>query len=313
MDSLRSISDSSESLCPGPLCSDFSNYGVSSDDSIYGDPLAQLAKEVKQEPFTTSQNLRKSLEQRHRDLLQDRTRDQYLAFSSVTPAQSHEISDDQSRESKFCRFSFNTETGILVAKVMPSRAHGLAIRSFDFLISLELLAMNVYDDMRPFGSTTVTVGNWTKEADSCWAPASTDTKLSFVVEVGLSESSRRLALDACGWLERHTSVKLVATISLNGETSEITLRQWERVSRSSSPSASCTTSLKIFRTSNTTVITGESSYNGVTTTTNQLQLPFEKIVGHPSRQPLERDLVIPAQKLIVFAEKIWSEQGLLPR
>jgi hypothetical protein len=84
----------------------------------------------------------------------------------------------------------HAETGTLIAKVMPNPAHELAIRSFDLLISLELRVMNIYHDMRPFGSTTVTVGNWKKEADCCWAPASTITRLSFVVEVGLSESAR---------------------------------------------------------------------------------------------------------------------------
>ncbi|KAL3439681.1 hypothetical protein BDV09DRAFT_157918 [Aspergillus tetrazonus] len=53
---------------------------------------------------------------------------------------------------------------------MPNPAHEFAIRSFDLLISLELRAMNIYYDMRPFGSTI--------------------TRLSFVVEVGLSESAR---------------------------------------------------------------------------------------------------------------------------
>lgn len=38
--------------------------------------------------------------------------------------------------------------------------------------------MNVLRDTRPFGSTTVTVENWKKEADCCWAPASTNTRLN---------------------------------------------------------------------------------------------------------------------------------------
>ncbi|KAL5003008.1 hypothetical protein BDV10DRAFT_155385 [Aspergillus recurvatus] len=51
--------------------------------------------------------------------------------------------------------------------------------------------------------------------------------------------------------------------------------------------------------------------NGTTTTTTQLNLPFDKIVGRPPHQPLERDLVIPEQELRSFAENIWSEQRLL--
>ncbi|KAL4983783.1 hypothetical protein BDW68DRAFT_168186 [Aspergillus falconensis] len=314
MDLPRSTSNESQ-----PSYSELSYFDFLSVESKSKDPLAQLAKEVQQQPFTTNKSLEKSLECRQRALQQDQTRDQYLVFTSVPPAQSSKLSDDRARTSKYCRFSFNAETGLLITKVMPSPAHELAIRSFDFLISLELHAMNVYRDMRPFGSRTVTVGNWTKEADCCWAPASTSTRLSFVVEIGLSESARQLALSARGWLETYSSsVKLVVTISIKRENPEIILRRWEIVprgygvlTRSSPPSARCTAFLKLSRTNNTTSVTGESYMNGTTTTTTQLNLPFDKIVGRPPHQPLERDLVIPEQELRSFAENIWSEQRLL--
>jgi hypothetical protein len=51
--------------------------------------------------------------------------------------------------------------------------------------------------------------------------------------------------------------------------------------------------------------------NGTTTTTTQLDLSFDEIVGRPPHQPLERDLVIPEQELKTFAEDIWSAQSLL--
>ncbi|KAE8363285.1 hypothetical protein BDV27DRAFT_8777 [Aspergillus caelatus] len=297
-----------------------SNASQSSPSEVSSeDPLALLAKDVKQQPFTTNESLQKSLERRQRELRQDQTRDQYLVFTSVPPAQSSRLSDDGSRTSKYSRFFFNAETGILIAKVMPNPAHELAIRSFDSLISLELRAMNVHRDVRPFGSTTVTVGNWKKEADCCWAPASTNARLSFVVEVGLSESERQLALDARGWLEAYSSsVELVVTISIKCENPEIMVHRWELaprgyvvLTRSSPLSARRTAFLKLSRTNNTTSVTGESYMNGTTTTTAQLDLPFDKVVGRPPHQPLERDLVIPEQELRSFAEDIWCEQSLL--
>ena len=60
-----------------------------------------------------------------------------------------------------------------------------------------------------------------------------------------------------------------------------------------------------------TLVTGESYVNGTTTTTTQLDLPFDKVVGRRPQQPLERDLVIPEQELRIFAEDIWNEQSLL--
>ncbi|KAJ5562827.1 hypothetical protein N7461_001588 [Penicillium sp. DV-2018c] len=225
---------------------------------------------------------RESLKRRQRVLQQDQTRDQYLVFTSVPPA----LSDDRSRTSKYSRFCFNAETGILIAKVMPNSGHGLATRSFDPLISLELRAVNVHRNVRPFSSTTVTIGNREKGADCCWAPTSTNARLSFVVEVGLSESTRQLALDARGWLETSSSsVKHVVTISIKRENPEIILHRRELVprgygvlTRSSSLSARCTSFLKLSRTNNTTSVTGEFYMNGTTRTTTQLDLPFEKVV-----------------------------------
>lgn len=313
MDLSRSTSKASQSS-PSEVPSEFSSV-----ESESGDPLALLARDVKQQPFTTNKSLQTSLERRQRELRQDQTRDQYLVFTSVPPAQFSRLSDDGSRTSKHSRFFYNAETGILIAKVMPNPAHELAIRSFDSLISLELRAMNVHRDVRPFGSTTVTVGNWKTEADCCWAPASTSARLSFVVEVGLSESERRLALDARGWLEAYSSsVQLVVTISIERENPEIMVHRWELaprgygvVTRSSPLSSSRTAFLKLSRTNNTTSVTGESYMNGTTTTTTQLDLPFDKVVGRPPHQSLERDLVIPEQELRSFAEDIWSEQSLL--
>ncbi|KAJ5495019.1 hypothetical protein N7539_000135 [Penicillium diatomitis] len=318
MDSFQSTSVASRSAS-----SELSSFEFSSVKSESEDPLAQLAEEVEQQPFTTNQRLQNSLEGRQRALQQDRTRDQYLVFTSVPPAQYSRLSDDGLRTSKYCRFFFNTETGTLIAKVMPHPAHELVIRLFDSLISLELRMINVHRDVMPFGSTTVTIGNWKKEADCCWAPASTNPRLSFVVEVGLSESTRQLALDTRGWLETYSSsVKLVVTISINRENPEIILQRWELIPRgyrvltrssylSASLSARPTTILKLSRTNNTTFITGESYLNGITTTTTQLDLPFDKVVGRSPRQPPERDLLIPEQELRNFAEDIWRVQSLL--
>lgn len=314
MDFLRSTSDAASQS----LSSELSYSEFSSIESKSEDPLAQLAKEVKQQPFTTNKSLRNSLERRQQALQQDQTQDQYLVFTSVPPAQSSRLSDDGSRTSKYCRFFYNVETGILIAKVMPNPAHELAIRSFDELISAELRTMNVRRDVKPVGSTTVTVGDWKKEADCSWAPASAIARPRFVVDVGLSESARQLSLDAYGWLVTYSSsVKLVITININRKDPEIILHRWELVPRGydvltrSSLSACRTAFLKLSRTNNTTSVTGESYMNGTTTTTTQLDLPFDKIVGRPPHQPLERDFVIPGQELRSFAEDIWSAQSFL--
>ncbi|CAG8919150.1 unnamed protein product [Penicillium salamii] len=314
MDSLRSTSNTSQSSV-----SELSYSGFLPVEYESGDPLMQLVKEVEQEPFTTEESLQESLEDRQQALQHNETQNQYLVFTSVPSIQASRLSDERSRTSKYCRFFFNAETGILIAKIMPNFVHDFAIRSFEKVIDFELHTIQVHRHIRSFGSATTKIGNWTKEADACWAPVETDARLSFVVEIGLPESTQHLALDAHGWLESDSpSVNLVVTISIKRNTPEILLRQWELgprqsgvVKRSSPRSAHCTSFLKLSRTNNTTSVTGESYIDGITTTTTHLDLPFNKIVNRPPRQPPERDLVIPEQELRSFAEDIWSEQGLL--
>lgn len=114
MGSLRSTSNASRSSS-----SELSHSENSSVEFEFGDPLTQLSKEVEQQPFTTNTSLQTSLERLRQALEQDQTRDQYLVFTSVAPVQASRLSDERSRTSKYCRFSFNTETGILIAKAIP--------------------------------------------------------------------------------------------------------------------------------------------------------------------------------------------------
>ncbi|KAJ5226216.1 hypothetical protein N7468_007441 [Penicillium chermesinum] len=313
MDPLRSTSNVLQPS--GPLSSESSPF-----DTKPEDPLVQLANEVEQHPFTTGKSLQRSMEYRRQALYEDRTRDQYLVFTSVPAAQACRLSDERSETSKYCRLFFNTKTGTLIAKVRPENVYELAIRSFDMLVFYALHAMNVHDDVVASGSVTVDVGNWTMEADSCFAPASGNLDLSFCMVIGLSESERKLALHARGWLETYSSsVKVVVTISLKREYPDIILYRWELVAprgygvlpRSSRLLARPTAFVQISRTDDTTSVTGASYTNGRTTTTTQLDLPFEKVVGRPPHGPLERDLVIPEQELRKFAEQIWRAQDLL--
>lgn len=148
------------------------------------DSLAQLAKDdMEQQPFTSSQGLQNSLDRRQQELQQDTIQNQYLIFASVPQKLSDRLCDNQTPTSKFCRFFFNPETGLLIAKLMARPAHELAVRSFDLLVYHELHAINVQGHLKPFGSTRVTIGNWTKQADCCWSPtSSTDAMPSFVVD-----------------------------------------------------------------------------------------------------------------------------------
>ncbi|KAL4911332.1 hypothetical protein BDW74DRAFT_7598 [Aspergillus multicolor] len=149
------------------------------------DPLRDLARQLPTEVFSTYKNLVKRIERQYEALLEDGSRDQYLAFTSMSAVAAERLS----RQTKYCRFTYNSDTGLLIARIIPDSAHQVAIRSFDFLVFLELDAMNILNELLCYGSATVKVGSWNKEADTSWAPGTpvSTRNLSFVVEVALLE------------------------------------------------------------------------------------------------------------------------------
>ncbi|PKY05409.1 hypothetical protein P168DRAFT_295869 [Aspergillus campestris IBT 28561] len=293
MESLDHTADISRGSSSEPLSSELSSLEINSQDFFM-----RSAKEGEQHPFTTRQILQKIVEHRLTALRRDQTRDQYIT-------------------GKYCRRFYHELTRTLLIKIMPNPAHELAAESFKSLVSVKLHALNIDDEVWPYGSTTVTGGGWKKQADCCWAPASTNASLSLVVEVGLSESARRLALDAHGWLELQSSVKLVVTISIKSERPEIVFTRWEllpridgAITRASPASARRVVSLKLCRMNDTTSVTRESTMNGISTT-SQLVIPFDKLVNRPPHHPTEKDLVITEEELKRLAERVWKEQGFL--
>ena len=129
--------------------------------------------------------------------------------------------------------------------------------------------MNVQSHLKPFGSTRFTIESWTKQADCCWSPTSSTEAMqampSLGVEVGLSESSRQLALSARHWLEASSSVGIVVIIDINRKRPKIILHKWELgprsygiLTRASRPSACQTAFIETCRTDNATLVTGES-------------------------------------------------------
>ncbi|KAF7163965.1 hypothetical protein CNMCM5623_008626 [Aspergillus felis] len=265
-----------------------------------GDAAAQLVEGLPHRPFTSSQGLHRTLESRREALAQDKSREQYLVYTAVLPEIHSKLIDNRSRTSKYCRFSYSEITGTLIAKVKANPEEGLAARSFDVLIGLELHSMGVDWDVDPLGSTTVTIGSWKKEADCSWGPVQYNTELNFVVLLSLSESARYLALDARAWLETATStVKLVVTIGINRANPEVIVQRWE-IFAGSSPAARPSATIRLYRNNNTTSIAG-----------GQLVLPFDKVVGRQPTRPIERDIILSEPALRDYAERLWVRQGFM--
>jgi hypothetical protein len=158
----------------------------------------------------------------------------------------------------------------------------------------EIDAIDLDDELDVHGATRVSIGSWKKEADCCWAPALDNIQPTLVLEIGLSESFRRLRIDARGWLEtKGSSVNAVILIKISRDEPRITVqywglspRQYTIATRASPALASCAQEITISHDSN------------VTTGTGDLTLPFEEVVGR-ARNPSttqERGFVIHQKK-----------------
>jgi hypothetical protein len=190
---------------------------------------------------------------------------------------------------------------------MPFPEHEVAARAFGNYVGRKIDDMDLDDELDALGSTTVRFGSFSKEADGCWGPALQSTKPTLVLEIGLSESSRQLAIDARGWLElRGSAAQLVVIIKINRDNPEIVAQCWELrprqssiSTRASSLSASYTQEVRMFRSNDTTMVTGD------------MILSFSKVVGRliDLNNPREQDFTITQQKFQKLAEKVWRKQG----
>lgn len=75
-------------------------------ESDSDDLLTKLLKEVGSEPFTTCQSLKKTLEHQKSELEQNKTRNQYIVFTSVPSSLWSSLDNDQ-RPDKSTRFSYH--------------------------------------------------------------------------------------------------------------------------------------------------------------------------------------------------------------
>lgn len=268
----------------------------------------EVTEELEPRPFTSLQSLRRRLNDRREALEKDTTRNQYLVFSNVSESIASNLSDDSCPVSKFARLSYNVTTEILLVKIMPRPEHEVASLAFLLCIEDEIRAMNLGDEIEAVGSATIQIGNWRKEADQSWAPPARDTRLSMILEIGLSESARKLAQDSRGWLETAGStIQVVITMNIDRNRPQITVRHWElgprlstTVTCGSPQSAHCVNEITITRANTTTTVSGD------------LTLPFRKIVGrvrNPSSS--ERDFFIAQTKLERVAEKVWRKQRFI--
>ncbi|KAN0068402.1 hypothetical protein V8E54_013598 [Elaphomyces granulatus] len=221
--------------------------------------------------FTTLRNLQKIL-----DSHADATRNQYLIFTDIPNDKFPAIMADSFPPSKFARLWYSWETGTMTVRIMPTVEH-------ESYMYEKLRAMGLRNELVNISRTTFRFGDFSKEADSSWKR------------------------NARGWLESTGStVQLAVTININQEKPEIIAQCWELCPRSQSSTAAgpqaspsfctpCTQEVRIFRSNDTTAVTGDI------------------VMGRfadPNR-PQEQDFTFGQEEFRDIGEIVWIEQGFL--
>lgn len=236
-----------------------------------------------------------------------------LEFSDVTAEDFRFLTADNNRPLKSARFSYNFPAQSLTIR-MPHFAHEIILGLFKALIDSQLFAMGVSDEFMPLVAPLTVLGNWTKEPDACWVPESVNDP-TVVLEVGVSESSRRLAIDARGWLETPgTTVKACITIYL-GRANNIIIDVWNlgrrtyTVSSRNQPSLAVRVQhVEIYKVQDEPQIRGwrtSETSAGTICRTDEIRLDFGVFIGRQVATDQERDVVINKDDLATFAERVW--------
>ncbi|RHZ65890.1 hypothetical protein CDV55_105488 [Aspergillus turcosus] len=259
---------------------------------------AQIIEELGKKPFTTIPALKKEVESLFQALQGKTTNNQYLVFTDVPKHIHAQLTEKTSRLTKTSRFS-SYHNGTLIIKVMPNPEHEVAAGNFDRYINAALDAMGVGQELDALRSTTVEIGDFTKEADASWGPRGRDIVINLVLEIGLFESRPHLSMGIRGWLETPMStVQVAVLVNINRTQPEIEFRRFELaprtyhvVIRASPPSAICTQAIRVHRVNGATVVNGGA-----------LVLPFQKVVGRAPRTPAEGNITISVAELQFYAE-----------
>ncbi|KGO49249.1 hypothetical protein PEX2_031590 [Penicillium expansum] len=227
----------------------------------------------------------------------------YPCFINVPPNIVEEVSLSSARH----MFSYDTRSMIIK---LVTGAHDAASRGLLCEVRDVVHDMGLHRSIHPVGSKRVRGVSSSKEADESWVPTQhvpgRDAKWpTVVVEVGVSESYRKLKADAEWWLTNSKGdVNLVIIVSINRTTPNI---KFEAVSLDiSSLRHQRPRYVPTIRQSITT------SRRGAQTTTSPavaLTIEFEELCCCQP-VPREHDIEISPDQLADISSEVWMEQSL---
>jgi hypothetical protein len=248
-----------------------------------------------------------------KQLLSCETDQQYLVFRPVTETNLDEIDGARNTIGKSARLTYYADADLLVIKLMPSPEHEMSHLELGKWITLKLAVIRVpATSYRLVGAGRYYNGTRTssKERDSAFLPVPV-RRLGWptlIIEAGLSESLRRLRIDAKWWLENSGgAVNIVVIISLNRPRTKATIEKWEIAQGGvGRPITRAIINNSMVPVSTHVITVNRNRNTGATTVIGApLVLEFAKIFLRPAVLP-ETNINFTAQDLLDCLEDVWG-------
>lgn len=157
---------------------------------------------------------------------------QFAVFCPVTGSQFSTLDRARHQIGRYTRIMYSKEERTMIVKLMPAAAHEAAYTTFVDRLRYSMASMGIpVGEIVGMGSTAFEGRSASKEADASMKPIpsrrlATDWP-TLVFESGLSESLRRLRIDAQWWLTNSSGqVKIVVIIDIDSYTQKLHIEQW---------------------------------------------------------------------------------------
>ncbi|KAL1859305.1 hypothetical protein Plec18170_002421 [Paecilomyces lecythidis] len=236
--------------------------------------------------------------------------DQYISFSNVKSSDFRTIESRRFHLGRGIAFTYFEDIETLIIKV-PTKVHEKAHASIANMTYHLVRSMGVgMYDFWPINAARFRGSNSSsKEGDSAYQnqvlrPHDYDWP-NFVIEAGYSENIPNLHMDARWWIENSGGqVLMVILILISPRTKTVLIEKWipspqQNIRRSPrfvspGPSPIRAAEISIDQASPTSVINGAP-----------LVLEFDRIIGRPTQNPNERDVIFTQDDLDYWARGLW--------
>ncbi|EGE06571.1 hypothetical protein TEQG_05569 [Trichophyton equinum CBS 127.97] len=262
--------------------------------------LTGLPGGTRQIRYTNMKDLRAAVEECYKD-----DQNPFLVVVDVSPS----ILEDFDSEylHKGPRITANLPERLLILKTMAKPGHESVASDLIFYIRVGVLEMGLPDRLADTLSSRVTskTGRFVKEPDGSLRPLHHEWP-TVVVETGLSETRKKLSMDARGWLETDESeTQVVVTAEIDRKAPYIVIHKWareaepRRKARSYRRVASIVEEVIATRKEDTTEVTGDMTFT------------FGEVVGRQRNEISERDVIITEADFREICQNAWAMQGFL--